>query len=228
MGGMDRKEDNPGDGRSLPAELYLLACDTERERLTKRDVLGSVLRAAVLIELTDRGCLTDEDGRARTVGDKRTGDPLLDEALRGIAAERRPRKWKALVQKERKQTFQAVEQRLEKERMIRVERRTWLSDVVVVKDTALVKRLRAEAVETLTGGRPVGQFTTRQAALTALAAVGGLPTVTSGKDRREYKDRIKALTERAGEAGPALKKALQEMQIATATAIGAAATVGTQ
>ncbi|SCK21045.1 Golgi phosphoprotein 3 (GPP34) [Streptomyces sp. WMMB 322] len=220
---------NPGDGRlSLPAELYLLACDTEKQRLTKTDVLGSVLRAAVLVELTDRGCLTDEDGKVRTVGDKRTGDPLLDEALRGIAAERRPRKWKVLVQRDRKQTFQAVERQLEKTRMIRIERRTWFPDTVVVKDTALARRLNGEAVETLTGGRPVEQFSTRQAALTALAAVGGFPTVTSGKDRREHKDRIKALTERAGEAGPALDKALKEMQIATATAIGTAAAISSQ
>jgi hypothetical protein len=208
--------------------LYLLACDTEKDKLTKRDVLGSVLRAAVLVELTDRGCLTDEDGKARTVGDRRTGDPLLDDALRGIAAEKRPRKWKALVQRNRKQTFQAVEQQLEKDRAIRVERRTWLYDKVVVKDTALAQRLRAEASETLTGGRPVAEFSTRQAALTALAAVGGLPTVTSGKERREHKQRIKALTERAGEAGPALKKALDDMQIATSAAVGAAISAGSQ
>jgi hypothetical protein len=223
---MDRKDKNPGDGRSLPAELYLLACDTEKEKLTKRDVIGSVLRAAVLVELTDRGCITDEDGKVRTVGDRRTGDPLLDGALRGIAAEKRPRKWKALVQRERKQTFEAVEQQLEKERAIRIERRTWLSDRVEVKDAAMVKRLHAEAIETLAGGRPVKEFSTRQAALTALAAVGGFPTVTSGKDRREHKKRIKELTERAGEAGPALKKALDEMQMTNAAIIGAVASAG--
>ncbi|OEV06317.1 Golgi phosphoprotein 3 GPP34 [Streptomyces sp. Amel2xB2] len=222
---MDRKDKNPGDGRSLPAELYLLACDTEKEKLTKRDVLGSVLRAAVLVELTDRGCITDDNGKVRAVGDRRTGDPLLDEALRGIAAEK-PRKWKALVQRERKQTFQAVEAQLEKNRAIRVERRTWLSDKIQVKDATLVKRLHAEAAETLTGGRPVAEFSTRQAALTALAAVGGFPTVTSGKDRRTYKKRIKELSERAGEAGPALKKALDEMQIAQAAVIGAAVSAG--
>jgi hypothetical protein len=222
---MDRKDKNPGDGRSLPAELYLLACDTEKQKLTKREVIGSVLRAAVLVELTDRGCITDDDGKVRTVGDRRTGDPLLDEALRGIAADK-PRKWKALVQRERKQTFQAVEQQLEKDRVVRIERRTWLSDRVEVKDAALVKRLHAEAVETLTGGRPVGEFSTRQAALTALAAVGGFPTVTSGKDRREHKKRIKELTARAGEAGPALKKALDEMQMTNAAIIGAVASAG--
>ena len=210
-------------GHSLPVELYLLACDTEKEKLTKRDVLGNVLRAAVLIELTDRGCLTDEGGKARTVGDRRTGDPLLDEALRGIAADKRPRKWKALVQQHRKQTFQSVEQYLERERLISIERRTWRWDRVVVKDNALAKRLCGEAVETLTSERPVEQFSTHQAALTALAAIGELPTVTSGKERREHKKRIKALTERAGQAGPALKKALDEMQIATAVVISAAA-----
>ncbi|HEV7625371.1 MAG TPA: GPP34 family phosphoprotein [Streptomyces sp.] len=222
---MDRT-DIKKQGHTLPAELYVLACDMENEKLTKRDVIGSVLRAAVLIELTDRGCLTDKDGKAHTVGDRRTGDPMLDDALRGIAAERRPRKWKALVQLHRKQGFQAVEQQLERERVIRIERRTWRWDKIVVKDTALAKRLRAEAVETLTSGRPVEEFSTRQAALTALAAVGSLPTVTSGKDRREHKQRIKDLTERAGEAGPALKSALDSMQIATGVAIGAAVSAG--
>lgn len=220
---MDRTDKNQ---RTLPEELYLLACDIEKEKLTKRDVIGNVLRAAVLIELTDRGCLVDDDGKARPAGDRRTGDPVLDAALRAIAEDRRPRKWKALVQQQRKQNFQAVEEKLERDRVISIERRTWRYDRIEVKDTALAKRLRAEAVETLTSGRPVEEFSTRQAALTALAAVGGLPTVTSGKDRREHKKRIKALTERAGQAGPALKRALDDMQIATAVAVGAAISAG--
>jgi len=210
---------------TLPAELYLLACDLETEKLTKRDVIGNVLRAAVLVELTDRGCLTDDDGKARTVGDRRTGDPVLDDALRGMAADK-PRKWKAQVQQHRKQGFQAVEQQLERARLIEIERRTWRYDRIVVKDQALVKRLRADVVDTLTSGRPVEDYSTRQAALTALAAVGQFPTVTSSKDRREHKKRIKALTERAGEAGPALKKALSDMDIATAVAVGAAISAG--
>lgn len=221
---------DPTDGAharlSLPVELYLLACDTAKDRVTQRDVLGNVLRAAVLVELTERGCLTDEDGKARTVGDRRTGDPLLDEALRAIAAENRPRRWKTLVQRSRKQAFQAVEQQLERERVISVERHTLRSDRVAVKDPRLVKGLRAEAVETLTSARPVKDFTPRQAALAALAALGRLPTVTSGKDRRHHKDRIKALTERAGEAGPALKKALDAMQVASTVAVTTAATAG--
>ncbi|MGH3313827.1 MAG: GOLPH3/VPS74 family protein, partial [Streptomyces sp.] len=212
--------------RSLPVELYLLACDTEKERLTKPDVLKNVLRAAVLIELTERGCLTDEDGKARTVGDRRTGDPVLDESLRDIAEQNRPRKWKALVQMHRKQGFQALEQQLERDRAVAIERRTWRSDRVVVKDAGRLKQLRAEAVETLTSDRPVKDFTPRQAALTALAALGELPHVTTGKDRRRHKQRIKDLTERAGEAGPALKKALDSMQMATTIAVTSAATAG--
>jgi hypothetical protein len=222
---MDRKNSHPGDGRTLPVELYLLACDIEKERLTKRDVIGNVLRAAVLVELTERGCLVDDDGKVRTVGDRRTGDPLLDEPLKLIAADKQ-RKWKALVQRERRNTLKAVEAQLEKERTVGFERRTWLPDKVFVKDTATLKDLHAEIHETLTGGRPVKEFTTRQAAVAALAAIGEFPTVTSGKERRENKKRIKELTERAGEAGPALKKALEEIQIATMTAISAAATAG--
>ncbi|SCK56866.1 Golgi phosphoprotein 3 (GPP34) [Streptomyces sp. WMMB 714] len=210
---------------TLPAEIYLLACDLDTEKLTKRDVIGNVLRAAVLVELTDRGCLTDDGGKARTMGDRRTGDPVLDDALRGIAADK-PRKWKALVQLHRKQGFQAVEQQLERARLIAIERRTWRYDRIVVKEQALVKRLRAEVVETLTSGRPVKDYSTRQAALTALAAAGRFPTVISGKDQREHKKRIEALTERAGEAGPALKRALNDMQVATMIAVGAAISAG--
>ncbi|WP_181767613.1 GOLPH3/VPS74 family protein [Streptomyces albidus (ex Kaewkla and Franco 2022)] len=222
MGDMDRTDKNQG--LTLPAELYLLACDIEKEKLGRREVLGNVLRAAVLVELTDRGCLIDEDGKAHTVGDRRTGDPVLDDSLRAIAEDRRPRKWKALVQLHRKQVFQGVEQQLVRERIIGIEHRTWRYDKIVVKDTGLAKRLRAEAVETLTSGRPVEDFSTRQAALTALAALGELPSVASGKERREHKARIKALTERAGQAGPALKKALNEMDIATMVVITGAAT----
>ncbi len=210
---------------TLPEELYLLACDMETEKLTKRDVMGNVLRAAVLVELTARGGLTDDGGTARPVGDRRTGDPLLDAALRGIA-EDKPRKWKAQVQLQRKHHFKTVEEQLERARLIAIERRTWRYDRIVVKDQALVKRLQAEVGETLTSGRPVKDYSTRQAALAALAAAGQFPTVISGKDQRKYKERIKALTERAGEAGPALKKALNDMQVATMIAVGAAISAG--
>ena len=123
---------------------------------------------------------------------------MLDDSLRAIAEDRRPRKWKGLVQLHRKQVFQGVEQQLERARIIAIERRTWRYDKIMVKDTGLAKRLAAEAVETLTSSRPVEDFSTRQAALTALAALGELPNVASSKERREHKKRIKALTERAG------------------------------
>jgi hypothetical protein len=222
---MDRKNSHPGDGRTLPVELYLLACDAEKERLTKRDVIGNVLRAAVLIELTERGCLAEDDGKVRTVGDRRTGDPLLDEPLKLMAADKQ-RKWKALVQRERRNTLKAVEARVEKDRLVGFERRTWLPDKVFVKNTAALRDMHAEVHETLTGERPVKEFTTRQAAVAALAAIGEFPTVASGKERRHNKKRIKELTERAGEAAPALKKALEEIQVATMAAIAAASSAG--
>jgi hypothetical protein len=209
--------------QSLPGALYLLACDVEKGKLGRRDVLGHVLRAAVLVELTERGCLTDADGKARAAGDRRTGDPVLDGALREIAADK-PRKWKSLVERRRKETFQEVEQQLVRAGTIGVEHRTWLSDRVGVRDTALVKRLCADAVDTLHSETPVEQVPPRQAALVALAGLGNLPSVLSGRERRQYKKRLKALTERAGEAGPALKKALASLEAGRAAAISAATT----
>lgn len=209
------------DSHSLPAKLYLLAFDPDRGKLTKRDVLGHVLRAAVLVELTERGCLTDDGGRARTVGDRRTGEPMLDDALRWIAGQDRPRKWKTLVQRQRRETFQAVQQQLVRDGVVSVEHRTWLPDRVAVRYAGLIKALRAEAAATLDGG-PAQEYTPCQAALVALSAAGKLPSVP-GADRRRQRKRIKELTERSGEAGIALRKALAERQAAVA---GSAASAG--
>ncbi|MFL6056949.1 MAG: GPP34 family phosphoprotein, partial [Actinoallomurus sp.] len=51
--------------RSLPARLYLLAYDLDKERMTSRTQLGLVLRAAALADLYLDRRLADEDGKAR-------------------------------------------------------------------------------------------------------------------------------------------------------------------
>src|SRR3982074_3643993 len=49
---------------SLPSELFLLAYDTRKRRLTARAQLGYVVRAAALADLL-RGNLVDESGKAQ-------------------------------------------------------------------------------------------------------------------------------------------------------------------
>jgi hypothetical protein len=69
---------------TLPAKLYLLACDVDRHRLTDRRDLGYLLRGAVLADLSLRGCLSDDDGTAKPSSSKRSGDRVLDDVLREI------------------------------------------------------------------------------------------------------------------------------------------------
>lgn len=207
---------------SLPSALYLLACDTEQEKLAKRSVISQVLRAAVLVELTERGCLRDENGRARPVGDRRTGEPLLDGALRNIVERKRPGKWKALISEQRKQTLEGVEAALQKAGTISIETRTWRWPRIVVTEPERVPALRSAVRETLLGDVPVTSVPPRTAALAALAATAELPDVLTGKERREHKKRVEALREQAGEAAPALKKVLDEMSyVASAVVVGA-------
>jgi hypothetical protein len=53
---------------SLPARLYLLAYDTEKNRVTAQSQLGLVLRGAALADLYLTGRVTDENGKARAAG----------------------------------------------------------------------------------------------------------------------------------------------------------------
>lgn len=192
---------------SLPAQLFLLACDCDKERVLSRDVLGYVVRAAALAELEARGCLADDGGRAKA-HDRRTGDAFLDGVLRGVAAESRPRLWKTLIAKERRKTLLALERALEQAGFVSVEYRTWRFTRVRVQDGELPGRLRAEAAGMLGGEIPVARVRPRQAGLAAMSTLGRLsPLVTMG-DRHRNRRRLKELTERAGHAGPALKKAL--------------------
>src|SRR5205807_555678 len=106
----------------LPGRLYLLACDPERNRLRARPEFGVLLRGAVIAELNLRGLLAADEtnrGRVRVVGNKRTGDPLLDAVLRTVE-ESRPRGWGGWIRRGRHGTVRAVRERLESVGAIRV------------------------------------------------------------------------------------------------------------
>jgi hypothetical protein len=100
---------------SLPAALYLLSYDIDRQRLADRSKLGYLIRGAALTDLTLRQHLTDEDGRAKVSNPARTEDNVLDALLAEIGSDK-PRKWKALVQRNQSQTYRLLEQELESAR----------------------------------------------------------------------------------------------------------------
>jgi hypothetical protein len=206
---------------TLPAKLYLLAWDPDRQRLSHRDDLGYLLRGAILADLSLRGCVRDEDGHVRASGTKRTGDQLLDDVLREMS-EDRPRGWGAWVRRRARATLIAVEDQLAATGVVTVDTRRALG--VFPRRRAMVTEpaaLRAAVRDAALGNRPVSSISDTDAALVALAATGDLRTVLSRRERKDNAERIEACTARCGKAAPALRKVLTSVKAARASAAAA-------
>ncbi|OXM44307.1 GOLPH3/VPS74 family protein [Amycolatopsis alba] len=204
---------------SLPAKAYLLACDVGKNKLRDRQRAGLMIRGAALTDLVLRGRVADDDGKVAVPDAGPTGDLVLDEMLAEIAGES-PRKWKWWVRKDARGTLEALESQLETAGVIDMKTGRVLglfpSRNPIVRDPAVVERLRASVDQALRGPSPVSDT---DAALTALAAAVELRGVVSGKDRRRYKDRIEELGERGGDAVPALRKLFRELRAVRASAV---------
>ena len=194
---------------SLPALLYLLAYDTEKNRVTAQSRLGLVLRAAALADLYLAGRVTDENGKVRATGGRRpTGDPLLDEVLQQLS-EHRPRSWQGWIA-HGQPAVRTVRAQLEASRYIRVEHRRILPDKVELLDRRAVQRYVGELHAELR--RPAFRAEPRTAAVLALAARGEIATVFSRNERREHRQSLDELAVHTGPIADALRKAWRAKQ----------------
>ncbi|MDN3354646.1 GPP34 family phosphoprotein [Actinomadura sp. DC4] len=202
---------------SLPARMYLLAYDTDKNRMTARNQLGLVLRAAALADLYLSERLTDENGRPRVAGGRSTGDPVLDDLVQQIA-DQRPKSWHRWIGRKEHGTVRAVRDQLESEHRITVNRRMLLPDRIELKDRRAVKQyadsVRAALRQSAARAEP------RTAAVLALAARGEVKTVVSRHERREQRRRLDELAVYTGPVADALKKALRSKRAAQASASG--------
>jgi Golgi phosphoprotein 3 (GPP34) len=194
---------------SLPARIYLSAFDPTKQRLTGRGTLGVLMRAAALTELLHAGRLRDVDGRPAVQGP--ASDPLLTE----IAASR-PRPWAHWVGRGEKAIWREVQDALVAAGRIRLEPYRVLgifpATRVVVLDPMVVPRLRETMSRILRDPGPADRVDPADAALVALAAVGGLRTAIDRRSTREHKARIVELSAVAGPAVPAVRKVIQARQ----------------
>ena len=206
---------------SLPAKAYLLACDVAKGKLRDRRRAGLLISGAALTDLVLRGRVADADGRVAPTGTGPTGDLVLDELLAEIAGETL-RKWKWWVRKDARGTLEAVETQLDTAGVIELKTGRTLglfpSRRPVVRDPAVVERLRALVDQALRGASPVSDVDAGDAALTSLVAAVELRDVVPGRDRRRYKERIEELSERGGDAVPALRKLFKELRAVRASA----------
>ena len=208
----------------LSASMFLLAYDPTKERLTSRGQLGLIMRAAALAELHFAGHLVDQDGRVGAVGNPNLGDPVLAAVFADVSAGRRPRTWAYWVQHHSRGFPDLVRDQLIEARLIRAEKRRILGlftrQTITLRDARARGRLADRVRRVLRGGEPVDRVDLQDATTVALAAAGELDILIDRRQRREYKRRIEALSERVGPAAPALRKALASQRAAAASAAG--------
>jgi hypothetical protein len=202
---------------TLPGELFLLAYDTRKGKLTNRSHLGYVLRAGALNELYLRGHLVDDGGKAKP-GSRATGlDSVLSGVLDQITAST-PKKWQHWVRKDTRAMFHAVRNQLEADRVIKVTPYRVLGIFpaarITLRQPQLVTRLAAKVAAIARGRQPVSRIDPHDTALTALIAATDIKVTVSGKDRREHKKTITQLTAASGPVAPALRKVIKEANAA--------------
>jgi Golgi phosphoprotein 3 (GPP34) len=199
---------------SLPGRLYLLAYDPRRQRPRTAPRIGYALRAAALADLQLSGRISDEDGTVVAGRNARSTDPVLAAVLADVRD--RPRSWQRVVSRNDRATAQAVRDQLVAGGWIRVEPRRILglvpADRIVLRDPLLPGRLAVLVDQALRPTTVPAGVDRRDAALVALAAAAEAGTVLDRRRRREHKDRITALTERSGNAAPALRAAVRAAQ----------------
>ncbi len=198
----------------LTSQIYLLAYNTDKGKLTCNGYLGYILRAAALTELHLAGALADADGRPQATGAK-VRDALLVDVLQEIASAPKPKKWAWWVHRGQTPMFRAVQQRLVDDRVISTERYRMLgifpATRVKVHEHRSVARVRATVSHTLNGGDPEP----RDAALAALAAVGEIWVAVSRAQARQQARRLESLVAQSGPALPALRKVIRDHRAAT-------------
>jgi hypothetical protein len=199
---------------TLPARLYLLAYDTDKNRLTSKTQLGLVVRAAALADLYLDRRLTDDGGQARVVDTGPTGDPVLDEILADLAAVG-PRSWNRLIGRHEGRAARPVRDQLETAGWLKVERHAIMPDKVELREGHKVKKYAGDVKMALQ--RPAAGAEPRTAAALALAAYGELGTVLSRGERREHKKRLIEFADRTGPVADALKKALHSKRAVMAS-----------
>ncbi|GGL78900.1 hypothetical protein GCM10010129_23240 [Streptomyces fumigatiscleroticus] len=206
---------------SLPARLHLLAWDSAGREATGAPHLHHLVRAGALTELARRGLLADDDGIATPADpDAHTGDPVLDGLLE-LVGESFPHRWRTWVTLRARVTLDAVREQLVAEGFLRAERKRVLGVFPSVdhtlRRTAAAQALREEVRHILTGPVPASRVPARDAAVAVLAAAAGLRALPPAGERAGLRTRVEELTDRAGDASPALSRVVRELR----TAVGA-------
>lgn len=205
----------------LAEELALLAYDDETGKPGMNVYLPYGLGGALLAELALAGKATLDANRVRVADESSTGDELLDDAARRIAAHpgRKPR-W--YVEQLRKGAREAVVRRLVAAGVLREESgRTFLvfpTTVYPASDPRPEQEVRQRLDAAVTAGAEPDQRTVALAVLVHACQLDR--RVFTSVSGRELRDRLNQLTE-GDWAGRATGQAIQAVRAATLAAVAA-------
>jgi Golgi phosphoprotein 3 (GPP34) len=190
--------------RTWPANMYLLAYDLQKDRLSQRAWLDYLVRGAALAELLAEGFVVEEDGAVRTLPTARPADEVLDQALRDVE-QQRPRGWRALLHQSRG-TMDAVSGQLLRAGVTRPRGRG-----VEAVDRAAVDALQRSARALLQEDGDVAGAEVDECALAALASVVPLRTVLKSRPTRRDRQRVVTLTRRVAAVVPGFERLIEQM-----------------
>jgi hypothetical protein len=189
--------------RSLPLEIYLLAIDPARDKLTNRSWIGYLVQGGAVTELLLGGYLVTGDGKVAPRGGGSPDDPVLSQVLADIEAAGR-RSWRYLL-RHGGTALAATRDQLASEGVI-----TQAGRRVTAADRDGVAALQRRAGELLAGGAdPAGE---REAALIALASVVPLTTIATRREWRARSGRVAALAAQVSAGAPAFSELIGQMR----------------
>jgi hypothetical protein len=200
-------------GQKLPARMYLLAYDLDKDKASGRGWLDYLVQGAALTELLAEGLLIDTGVKVIPAVEG-PGDEVLGLVWRQ-AAGRRPHGWRGLLRQGRP-TLAAVEDQLIQAGAFERKGRG-----LVAMDREAIAALQAWARQIRSGEAGDEGSAVLDAALVAMASVMPLRTVFERRRRRQDRERIDTLTRRVSLRAPGFDRMLQQMRRARSRAYSA-------
>jgi len=191
-------------GQRLPARMYLLAYDLDKDKPSGRAWLDYLVQGAALTELLAGGLLIDTGVKVIPAV-----EGPADEVLRLVwqqAAGSRPHGWRGLL-RQGKVTLAAVEDQLIQAGAFERKGRG-----LVAMDREAIAALQAWARQIRSGEAGDEGSAVFDAALVAMASVVPLRTVFERRRRRQDRERIETLTRRVSLRAPGFDRMLQQMR----------------
>lgn len=216
---------------TLPERLLLVSLDDDGQPRDPKSSLASALAGAAVTELLLAGRLALGDDRLAVADASPTGDPVLDEVLRQVGAEDKPRKLQWWVYRlgaggwRRPSVRNLLIDHLTSRGVLTRDEERLLGLIPVTRhppaEPTADDQAREEVRAVLVGGRDPDEPT---AALVALVEVSGLvDACVQRPERRQARQRARQIA--AGDqVGEAVRRIQQEVMAAITVAVAAATT----